>query len=259
MTSSGPLVDQEDHDVSVGMVGQDAVGDLLEQDRLAGPRRRDDHAALAEAERGDQVDDPHVDLVAGGLQPDPALGMERRQVVEADLFAELVRIFEVDRLDPQQGEVALVFLGGPDLARDDRAGLEAEPANLARGDIDVVGAGEVVVVGAPQEAEAVGQDLERPFAVHQAVLLDPLFQDLEDQVLLLQPHVVDDALGLGRADELGHRHLLKLGEMDLAALDVLVAVVEGGVAEDVFLFVGIVGREIDIARRRGRSARTGGE
>ena len=102
-------------------------------------------------------------------------------------------------------------------------------------DVDVVGAGEVVVVGAAEEAEAVGQDLEGPLAVHQAVLLDPLLEDLEDQVLLLQPHVVRDALGLGRADELGHRHLLKLGEVDLAALDVLVAVVNRRVAEDVLV------------------------
>ena len=138
----------------------------------------------------------------------------------------------------KQREVALVFLGRPDLARDDGAGLEPEAANLAGRDIDVVGAGEVVVVGAAQEAEAVGQDLERALAVHEAVLLDPLFQDLEDQVLLLEPHVLDDAFALGRADQLRHRHLLKLGEMDLAALDVFVAIVERGVAEDVFLFVG---------------------
>ena len=113
--------------------------------------------------------------------------------------------------------------------------LQPEPADLAGRDVDVVGAGEVVVVGAAEEAEPVGQDLERPLAVHQAVLLDPLLEDLEDQVLLLQAHVLGDALGLGRADELGHRHLLELGEVDLAALDVLVAVVDRGVAEDVLV------------------------
>ena len=93
-----------------------------------------------------------------------------------------------------------------------------------------------------------------PFAVHQAVLLDALFEDLEDQILLLEPHVLDDALALGRADELGHRHLLKLGEMDLASLDVFVAIVQRSVAEDIFLFVGIFGRQFDVSRRR-RAAR----
>ena len=63
------------------------------------------------------------------------------------------------------------------------AGAQAETANLARRDVDVVGAGQIVVIGAAQEAEAVGQDFERAFAEHQAVLLDALLEDLEDQVL----------------------------------------------------------------------------
>ena len=96
------------------------------------------------------------------LELDPALRMERRQVVEADLLAQLVGILEVDRLDPQQGEVALVLLGRPDLARDDRAGLEAEAADLARGDIDIVGAGEVVVVGASKKPKPSGRTSSVP-------------------------------------------------------------------------------------------------
>ncbi len=167
------------------------------------------------------------------------VGMQRRQVVEADLLAELVGVLEVDRLDAKQGEVALVFLGRPDLAGDDGAGLEAEAADLAGGDVDVVRAREVVVVGAAEEAEAVGEDFEGPLAVHQAVLLDPLLEDLEDQVLLLQAGVLGDALLLGGGDELRHGHLLQLGQVDLAAFDVLVAVVDLGVAEDVLVVLDI--------------------
>ena len=235
---------------------QDAVGDLLQQDRLAGARRGDDQAALALADRRDQVDDAHVDLVAGrspaGAGP---VGVQRRQVVEDDLLAQHVRVLVVDRLDAQQGEVALVLLGRPDLAGDDRAGPQAEAADLAGRDVDVVGAGEVVVVGAAEEAEAVGQDLERALAEHQAVLLDPLLEDLEDQVLLLQAGVLGEALGLGRAEELRHRHLLQLGDVGLAALDLLVAVVDRGVAEDVLVVV--VG-ELRRGRRRRSARRAGG-
>ncbi len=227
------------------------------QDGLTRARRGDNHAALAEAERRDQIDDPHVDLVRSRLELDAPLRMQGRQVVEANLFAELVGIFKIDRLDPQKREIALVFLGGPDLARDDRAGFQAETANLAGRDVDIVGAGEVVVIGAPQEAEAVGKDLERPFAVHQAVLLDPFFEDLEDQVLLLEAHVVDDPLGLRRANQLGHRHFLELGEMNLTALDVFVTVVQRGVAEDVFFAFGQFGRRSPDKRGRRRRDRGG--
>ena len=43
--------------------------------------------------------------------------VQRREVVEADLLAEAVGVFVVDRLDAQQGEVPLVLLGRADLAR----------------------------------------------------------------------------------------------------------------------------------------------
>ena len=166
---------------------QHALGHLLQQDRLAGPRRADDQAALAEADRHDQVDDAHVDFVGGRLQHDPLVGMQRRQVVEEDLLGEQVRIVAVDRLDAQQGEVALVFLRRANLAGDRGAGAQAEAANLAGRDVDVVGAGEVVVVGAAEEAEAVGQDFQRALAEHQAVELHPLLEDLKIRSCFLMP------------------------------------------------------------------------
>ena len=43
-----------------------------------------------------------------------------------------------------------------------------------------------MVVGAAEEAEAVGQDFQRALAEHQAVELHPLLEDAEDQVLLLE-------------------------------------------------------------------------
>ena len=97
--------------------------------------------------------------------------MQRREVVKADLLAQLVGVFEVDGLDPQQGEVPLILLGRTDLSGDDGPGLQAETANLAGRNVDVVGAGQIVVVGTAQEAETVGQDLEgtladiRPFCL----------------------------------------------------------------------------------------------
>ena len=181
----GPLVDQEHEDVQVGIVRQGRLGHLLHEDRLAGPRRADDQTPLPEADGHDQVDHPHLDLVGGGLHADPLVGVQRGQVVEGDLAGQQVGVLVVDRLDAEQGEVALVLLGRADLPGDRRPGLQAEAANLAGRDVDVVGAGEVVVVGTAEEAEAVGQDLQRPLAVHQPVELHPLLEDLEDQVVLL--------------------------------------------------------------------------
>ncbi len=99
------------------------------------------------------------------------LRVERRQVLEEDLLARPLRRLEVDRLDLDQREVALAFLRRADLARHRVAGVQVELADLRRGDVDVVGAGQVVVVGGAQEAEAVGQRLEHPFGEDQAALL----------------------------------------------------------------------------------------
>ena len=92
------------------------------------------------------------------------VGIERRQIVEIDAMADLVRLIEIDRVDLEQGEIALAVLGRADLALDRVAGAQAEAAHLARADIDVVRPGQVVRFRRAQEAEAVLQDLEHAVA-----------------------------------------------------------------------------------------------
>src|ERR1700730_12994629 len=120
--------------------------------------------------------------------------MQRRQVVERHALCQRVRILTVDGLDPQQGEVALIFFWGTDLSGYRRPGPQAEPADLAGADVNVVPARQIVIVGAAEEAKTVRQDLEGPLAEHQAVHLRPLFEDLEDEVLLFEARVVADLL-----------------------------------------------------------------
>jgi hypothetical protein len=74
------------------------------------------------------------------------------------------------------------------------SGAQAEPANLRRADVDVIGARQIAVLRAAQEPEPVGQDLEHALAVHHPGLVDALLEYLEDQVLLLQTAVVFEAL-----------------------------------------------------------------
>ena len=111
-------------------------------------------------------------------------GIERREVVEEDLLARHVGVLEVDRLDLDQGEVALPFLRRAHLAGDGVAGAQVEAADLRRRDVDVVGTGQVVVLGGAQEAEAVRQALQHALGEDQARLLGLRLQDREDQILL---------------------------------------------------------------------------
>ena len=69
------------------MVGHNRMGDVLQHDRLAGARRRDDQCTLAFPERGDQVDHPRRQILACRViefQPELLFGIERGQIVEVD-------------------------------------------------------------------------------------------------------------------------------------------------------------------------------
>ena len=125
-----PLVDEQDDQVDLGMVGGDAVGDVLQQHRLAGARRRDDQAALPLADRDHQVHDARRQVVGRGFELDPLLRVERRQVLEEDLLADAIGRLEVDRFDLDQREVALALFRLADLAADGVAGLQVELADL---------------------------------------------------------------------------------------------------------------------------------
>ena len=125
-------------------------------------------------------------LSRDGFELQARVRIERRQVVEEDLVARFLGRLEVDGVDFDQREVALAFLGRPDLAGDGVAGAQIETADLRGRDVDVVGAGQIVVLGRAQEAEAVGQAFEHAFGEDQSALFGLRLQDLEDQLLLAQ-------------------------------------------------------------------------
>ena len=165
------------------------MGDVLQHHRLAGARRGDDQPALALAQRRDQVDDPGRQILLGrilDLDLEALLGIERRQIVEIDAVADLVRLVEIDRVDLEQGEIALALLGRADLPLDRIAGAQAEAAHLARAHIDVVRSGQIVRFRRAEKAEAVLQDLEHAIAEDGGVVLRQALQDGEHHVLPAQ-------------------------------------------------------------------------
>src|SRR5574341_153465 len=180
---AGDAVQQDHH---VLLVLHEALGAL---DHHVGhlhvpPGRGHDHAALAHADGRDEVHGPGGVVRGRVLQLDLFFRIIRSKVVEEDLGAGNLGVFVVDVVDLEQGEVPFAFLRGPDLAGDRVAGADVEPPDLRRRDVNVVRAGQVVVVRRPEEAEAVGQDLEHAFAEDHAVLFGLRLEDREDQLLL---------------------------------------------------------------------------
>ena len=134
------------------------------------------------------------------------------------LVLRLLGIFVVDALDFQQRKKPFLFFRGPNLAGDDIARLQIEAAYLRRGNVNVLGAGEVIEALRAQKPEAFGEHFEHSFGEKHAAALGVFLQDVEDHLVLahrpeiLDPHVTRDAI------EVGHGHGLELGDVDRFAL-----------------------------------------
>ena len=144
----GALVDEHDHEVDLGVVDRDGVRDLLQHDGLAGLGRRDDEAALALADRRDEVDDALRELGRLGLEAQALLRVQRRELLELDACGRLVDGLAVDGVDLDE---RVVLLAAVRLAvarlldrADDRVALaQVVLLHLAERDVDVARAGQV--------------------------------------------------------------------------------------------------------------------
>jgi hypothetical protein len=240
----GPLVDEQHDQVHLGVVAGDRVGDVLQQHRLARFRRRDDEAALALTERRDQVDHARGEVfgaAGAALQLEATRRVQRREVLEQDLAACVVRRIEVDLADLQQREVALAIFRRTDEARDGVAGAQVEAADLRRADVDVVGTRQVRAFRRAQEAEAVLQDLEHAVPVDAFAVAGVRLEDREDDVLLARAGQVFEAHRLGELEQLRNRLVLQRAQVHRLA-----AGFELGRADD----VEIVAFHHEIVRRQ---------
>src|SRR5580704_17554526 len=177
------LVNQQDHQNNFRMIRGDRVGDVLQEHGLAGARRRNDQAALPFAEGRKQIHDAGAGVFAGGLEFEAFLRIQRRQVVKQNLVAGFVRRLKVDGLNLDEREVFFAFVRRAYLAADCVTGFKVKFANLGRGDVNVVGARKVVVIGRAEKTVAIGQDFENAFSENVTFFFALRLQDFEDQIL----------------------------------------------------------------------------
>ncbi len=118
------LIDEQQDECGLRRIDADGLGDLLEHDRLARARRGDDEAALAAAERRDEIDGARGDRAGLGiLQHDALGGMERGELFELGGLLPLVGRDALDVQDAVDGHETLA------VAR--RADARGEPVAIA--------------------------------------------------------------------------------------------------------------------------------
>ena len=193
------------------MVVGDALGDVLQQHCLTGLGRRHDQATLAFTYGGSQVQHAGCDVfgrAVAALHAQTLVGVQRGQVLEQDLVADVFRAVVVDLVDLEQREITFALFRWPDLAGNGIAGSQVETADLARGDVDIVRAGQIGAVCTAQEAKAVGQDFQHTVAKDILATLGVRLEDREDDVFLVRPSQIFQPHGFAKLYQLGHRSVL---------------------------------------------------
>ena len=212
----GTLVDEQHHEVDLGIVGDDRRSNILQQHRLTGFRRRNDQAALAFADRRNHVDDAGREVLRAAValfELEALLGKQRREVLEQDLGTRILWRVMVDLSDLQQCEIALALLGWANEARNRVAGTQCKAPDLAWTDIDVVRAGQVGTVRRAQEAKAVLQNLEDTLAVDIFALGSMRFQDRKNHVLLARARHALDSERLAKFHKISGRTVLEFRQV----------------------------------------------
>ncbi len=106
-----------------------------------------------------------------------------------------------------------LFLGRPDLAGDQVAGLQIEPPDLRRRNVNVLRAGQVIEALRAEKAETFRQDFQHALGKQHARALGILLEDVENDLVLAHRAEVFHAQLLGHVVQLAHLHRLQFGDV----------------------------------------------
>jgi hypothetical protein len=210
------LADQGDHEQDLWIVRADPVRDVLEEHRLAGLRGADDEGALAFAERVHEVDQPLAEVLRVRLDVDQLVRVDGGQVSEDRPVSCGIDVDAVDGIDAKHPPVLLGVPRSADGAADPVTDAQAETADLARADVDIVGARQETVPA--HEPEAFVDDVEDASRVVMAGPQRLALEDPLDQIVLallgagLELQVAADLAQLRDA------HLAEVGDVEIVPL-----------------------------------------
>ena len=166
------FVDEEHHEISVGIVGGNGVGNLFHQDRLTRFGLRHDECALTFTDGGEQIDDAAGQRrVASVRQFELFIGKERGEMFERHAVAHLSGIETVDAVDAHQREILFSFARHFDFAFHHVAHFQCVAADLILGDKHIVGRRHIIIVRRAEKTNALRVDFKHAAGLDEEVLL----------------------------------------------------------------------------------------
>ena len=161
----GPLIDEQDHHMALGMVFQHAQGDIAEQRGLAGAGRRDDQAAGALAERAEQIYRAGGQAMVLHLELQLLVGRDGGQLGEIGQVAARIDVEAVDLLDEAHLRVGKAAVGRG-RGGDHAALFQLEPADQFPGHEGIGGTVLAVAREVQQRAGLVVVEVEDALDAH---------------------------------------------------------------------------------------------
>ena len=211
----GSLINEQYDHITLRVIGDDGLGDVLHHDGLAGFGRRDEQPALALANGRHQIDQPPGEVLSGAIaffQRESLIGEKRREVFEKNLALGAFRGFKVDVLDFEQCEVPLGVLGRPDHARHRIPGAEIETPYLAGADINIVRSCQKGTVGRSQKPKAILKNLEDTVAPNIFSALGVPLEQCKNDVLLARAGHIFNAHFPGHINQFLRRLVFQVGQ-----------------------------------------------
>ena len=220
-----PLIDEQHDKLDVVVVRRNAVGDLLQNHRLACARRRHNQAALTTAHRRHQIDNPRRQLVLRALQHQPLRREKWYQGLKRHHRLLALRRIAIDGLHFQHRKKTLFFPRLTDQADYRVTRSQGKTPDLRGTHVDVFGTRQITAVRAAQKAIAVAHHFNDATALHDAVLLSVVHpQDLKQQVMTAQRANALEIQLQSLLRQLTHVHRLQnmqIQQLIGAALDLL--------------------------------------
>ena len=174
----GAFVDEQYHQVHLGMVIGNGVGHLLEEGCLTRLGLGDDKAALPLSDGGEHIDDARGEgLLRVSRQLELLLGEKRCQRLERHTVAYALGREAVDFRYLHHNEVLVVLLGRTHHAANCVARLQAEVVAHLRIDKHIVGRSQIVIVRRAEETESVGSQFQHTLSLDHAFGVEGIHLD----------------------------------------------------------------------------------